>query len=99
MNRGRIQAQGNGCEDSESWNQNIVPTKENGYDKISILKNRLSTAQRIERQQCFRKVERFISQAPSAGYDVCNNSYTPSPPYKDVRVDVEIIKGKAFKNE
>ncbi len=100
MNRGRIQAQGDGCEESESWAQKNIPTKQDGYDKITKLKKKLTKSQRQQRQRCFFKVKEFIQRAPHEGYDVNHSkSYTPIPPYKDVRVDVEIIQGKVFKDD
>lgn len=99
-NRGRIQAQGDGCEKSESWAQDNIPTKRDGYDWITSLKGKITIHQAQQRKQCFDKATRLIQQAPKEGYEVCPPiSYTPSPPYKDVRVDVEINQGKAFKDD
>lgn len=96
MNRGRIQAQGKGCEESQPWSQLNIPTKHDGREKVYMLKQSLNRTQRQERAMCFCQLERFISRAPSVGYDRCSRSYTPQTPQEDVRVDVEIIKGRAF---
>lgn len=100
MNRGRIQAQGDNCEKSESWAQEDIPTKQNGYDKIESLKRKLTRSQIRQRKRCFEKVNELIRHAPSTGYDACSPiSFTPRPPSADVRIDLEIIKGKAFKDD
>lgn len=98
MNRGRIQAQGCHCEESEAWAQAEVPTKSNGNDKVHNLKHKLTKQQQNQRKSCFEKVYRLIAQAPYNGYDVNLVSYTPNPPIRDIRVDVEIIKGRAFRD-
>lgn len=99
MNRGRIQAQGKGCEKSQAWTQPDVPTKRDGRQKALWLKQSLNRREKSEREACFDKLNSFIMQAPSLGYDTCNRSYTSQPPIEDVRVDVEIIKGRAFRDD
>ena len=98
MNRGRIQAQGDYCEESETWAQVTIPTKSIGRNKVVQLKNKLTQKQQKQRACCFCKVDRLIAQAPQNGYDVGSMSYTPNPPIRDIRVDVEIIKGRAFRD-
>lgn len=99
MNRGRIQAQGIGCQESESWTQDNVPTKNDGITFENALKGKLTKKEIQDRQSCFLKFERFINKAPKNGYDDnIKSSFTPYPPIRDVRVDVEIIKGRAFKD-
>ncbi len=98
MNRGRIQAQGKGCEQSQSWTQEIVPTKSDGRERADLLKMQLTRRELKDREYSFGKLDKFISNAPYSGYDVCTRSFTPIPPQEDVRVDVEIIKGKAFRD-
>lgn len=99
LHRGRIQAQGDGCEQSESWAQNDIPTKKDGDNYLQSLSQKLSKKQQKQRKKCFCSVRRFINQAPKNGYDDnVKPKFLPSPPYKDVRVDVEIIKGRAFKD-
>ena len=99
MNRGRIQAQGMGCEKSQPWSQPDVPTKQEGRDKSEVLRSQLNRRELSDRRDCFPRLTRFIEQAPPRGYDVCKRSYTPIPPHEDVRIDVEIIKGKAFRDD
>lgn len=99
MNRGRIQAQGKSCEKSQKWSQLEIPTKQDGRDNAELLAKQLTKKEYDERRRGFDKLYRFINQAPSTGCEECKRSYTPYPPIEDVRVDVEIIKGKAFKDD
>lgn len=96
MNRGRIQAQGQECQESEAWSQSPPPTKTKGKSMSKSLQRKLSKRELKERRSCFEKLDRFIKHAPHDGYDTCHKSFTPFPPKEDTRVDVEIIKGKAF---
>lgn len=99
MNRGRIQAQGDSCEKSECWAQNEIPTKVDGLSMSAKLKNQLSQKELTIRATCFQKLERCINQAPNEGYsENIKQSFPLSPPKKGIRVDVEIIKGYAFKD-
>ena len=99
MNRGRIQAQGRSCQKSESWAQVSVPSKNEGMNKSSSLQQQLNRRELQDREQSFAKLEKFIRHAPVDGYDECTRSFTPIPPQEDVRVDVEIIKGRAFRDD
>lgn len=99
MNRGRIQAQGDRCQKSEPWAQVDIPTKGEGFDMSKRLKTQLTKKELKIREYCFQKLERFIRQAPHDGYDAnVKPSFILSPPLRDIRVDAEIIKGRAFKN-
>ena len=98
QHRGRIQAQGGGVEESEAWAQNYIPYKSDGHDMIDDLKLKLSMDALKQRQNSFERAEMFIDRAPSGGWDTSRQSYPGCPPHGDVRVDVEIIKGKAFKD-
>lgn len=98
LHRGRVQAQGGGVEESEAWAQSDVPNKSDGYCMTVSLKRKLRKKDLKKRERSFKKLDKFIGNAPSAGYDYSSQSYTPFPPQGDVRVDVEIKKGKAFKD-
>lgn len=100
LNRGRFQAQGGGVEESRAWSRESVPTKDEGKDWIDELKQKLSPKEQKERRVCFEKAVKWVDAAPIDGYDaMIITSFLPSPPKKDVRVDGEIRKGKAFKNK
>lgn len=98
LHRGRIQAQGGGVEESEPWASYDIPYKSDGYIMVEDLKVKLSNGALKQRRQAFDKVEKFIDRAPACGWDVSTQSYPGCPPNRDVRVDVEIKKGKAFKD-
>lgn len=99
MNRGRIQAQGLGLEESEAWAQANVPLKSDGYNMITRLKGKLTEKELRIRQKPFDKVARLVANAPIKGYDIFQQSFSPCPPIKDARVDVEVKAGRAFKND
>lgn len=99
QNRGRIQAQGTGVEESESWCVELPPNKSRGYIMIEALKVKLNHKALRQRKVPFKKAKRFVETAPNVGWDVSTQSYAACPPYKDARVDVEIIKGRAFKDD
>ena len=98
LHRGRIQAQGGGVEESEPWASCDIPYKSNGHIMVDHLKMKLSNEALKQRRLAFDKVEKFIDRAPTSGWDVSTQSYPGCPPNRDVRVDVEIKKGKAFKD-
>lgn len=98
QHRGRIQAQGGGVEESEAWAQSYVPNKSDGFGMVVSLKGKLGEKELKQRERPFKKLDKFIEKAPRVGYDYSSQSYTPIPPCCDVRVDVEIKKGKAFKD-
>lgn len=98
FHRGRIQAQGGGAEESEPWALCEIPCKSDGHIMVGALKMKLSNEALKQRRRAFDKAEKFIDRAPAYGWDVSTQSYAECPPYRDVRVDVEIKKGKAFKD-
>ncbi len=101
LNRGRFQAQGKGLEESRAWSTDDVPYKKNGQQYLDELKGKLTKVQKKERLQCFTRASAWVERAPSDGYDAFTQvvtTFMPSPPLRDVRVDVEIRKGKAFRD-
>lgn len=91
---GRIQAQGNGLEESETWQQSEPLSKEAGLTILEKLKNRLSTKDQKLREKPFQEAERFIEQ--SHGVDAPLRKSFRNRKTKDVRVDVEVWSGTAF---
>jgi hypothetical protein len=97
MNRGRIQAQGNYLEESESWGEIGEITKNDGHDKITDLQERLTNQEMVDRNRAFQKLENFIDDAPQNGhYAQIIKSFSNSPQERSVRVDIEIRSGRAF---
>ena len=95
-NRGRIQAQGGGTEKSEAWAQKKPPTESDMLEMCDRLERRLTARERKVREECLLEVRRFIQSAAKAG----GMSAPVSKSFlkrgsKDIRVDLEIIKGKA----
>lgn len=102
QNRGRFQAQGDGLEKSRSWAEIYVPTKLNGHGFIDELKGQLTHTELAARLDCFAKATKWVDDAPKNGYNVVTiikTSFPPYPPIKDIRVDGEIYRGSAFKDE
>lgn len=68
--RGRIQAQGDKLEESESWAQNEPLTKKEGLSLLEKLKNKIPKKEAEIRKKPFKKAERFINNGP---YQVVGN--------------------------
>jgi hypothetical protein len=97
VHRGRIQAQGGGIEKSVSWVQEIPPTREEGLNMIDTLENRLSPSEAKIRTKAFEKARIFVNQAAkNGGIDAQISKSFRVKGTKDIRVDIEVITGKAF---
>lgn len=95
--RGRFQAQGNGTEKSVAWKKIIPITKDEGNNSLNALKNKLTPAELSIRIKCFNIANKFISRVPSGGVmATIKHPCVPFPPYRDVRVDIEVLAGIAF---
>ena len=94
--RGRFQAQGEGIEESESWSQDEPLTKSDGLNLLDRLKNKLSAKDLDKRRKAFEKTERFISGAQGGVDAPKKKSFYDDKQRRDIRVDVEILSGKAF---
>lgn len=97
MNRGRIQAQDDNLEESESWATDDEITKNEGSNKSNLLKAKLTPLQLSNRTRAFVKLDSFISSAPANGnYAQIIKSFHHNPQNRKVRVDIEIRQGRAF---
>jgi hypothetical protein len=95
--RGRIQAQGEGCEESEAWAQNEPPDTDTGLELLEALKKKLSPSQTNKRKKSFDDAEKFIKQAGKNGGVAAKVSKTFKVKNSaDARIDIEVIKGIAF---
>lgn len=95
--RGRFQAQGEGLEKSVSWARIQPLTKNQGKCSLGSLKDKLTKREYKQRRQCFSKAQSFIEKAPKDGYNIIYKfPFTPFPPVKDIRVDIDIFEGKTF---
>ncbi|MGH1339236.1 MAG: hypothetical protein ACRBFS_24170 [Aureispira sp.] len=95
--RGRIQAQGGGVEESESWAQDEPLKISKARLLFRLLIAKLSPKEQIKRQKAFDKAEQFAEQASKTGgaHAKLNRSFKVFGS-KDERVDIEVISGKAF---
>jgi len=96
-NRGRIQAQGGGVEESESWAAENPPTWQAGLNMLHDLKKKLHKSERKNREELFEKAEGYIRAAgKKGGMDAPVTKSFKKKNSKDVRVDIEVILGVAF---
>ena len=95
--RGRLQAQGGGLEESESWASDNPPTLKEGLSMLEKLKNKLSKKEQNNRQELFEKAEHYIMSAGEKdGVDAPVKKTFLKKGSRDVRVDIEVILGVAF---
>ncbi|MCB0550778.1 MAG: hypothetical protein KDD19_24625 [Phaeodactylibacter sp.] len=94
--RGRFQAQGDGLEESESWSQDEPLTKSNALELLGKLKGKLKPADVEKRKKSFEKAKRMIEDAEGGIDAVKKRSFYDDRKRRDIRVDVEILGGKAF---
>ena len=93
--RGRIQAQGEGLEASESWAQDEPLTAKKGLGLLRRLKKKISEADAAKREKQFHKAEGYINRASQVG-GLDPHKKTFKKKDSDARVDIEILSGKAF---
>lgn len=96
IHRGRIQAQGGGLEESESWARATPPTFSDIMGLIDRLEARLTPKDRRIREKGFAQLRRAVEQATGAGglWARCIRSF-PQPLLGQIRVDLEVITGRA----
>ncbi len=92
--RGRIQAQGDGLEESVNWAQDEPLTKQDGLNLLSELKGKLNEQAYKKRAAQFVEAERYIQNAN--GIDAIKKKTFRNRKTKNVRVDIEILAGTAF---
>lgn len=101
VHRGRIQAQGGGIEESETWAQNNALTGAAGRTMLTKLQAKLTEAEAAHRGEAFGQARGFIDRAEKsngvdASHGVIRKSYPVKPRIDGRRVDIEVHKGKAF---
>jgi len=94
--RGRVQAQGEKLEKSETWTQNNPPTKNEGVQIVEKLKNKISKEETKKREKQFEEAKKFINRAPKDGVcaPVSKTFLVKNTDHE--RVDLEVIRGIAF---
>jgi hypothetical protein len=94
--RGRIQAQGGGTEKSEAWSRDEPPTESGMNALCDSLEKQLTPRERQDRERPLASLRRFIHLAASAGGVIAPVSKSfMKPGSKDIRIDLEVIKGQA----
>ena len=100
--RGRHQAQGidiPGGNDSRHWERGDPYPAAAGHSDLSGLEAGLGKAARERRETCFKLAHRFITNAKNGGgVGPTSVSWPAARPHEDtdVRVDIEVRKGRAF---
>ena len=97
--RGRIQAQGEKLEESESWAQVEPPTIKQAEEMVGKLKGKLPKKALKIRESAFRKTLRFIRNGPYKVIDRKISKTFMVPDTDHERVDIEIQNGTAFTKE
>ena|ERR1700730_2778851 len=92
--RGRIQAQGGGTEKSVAWAQPDPPTENDMLGLCDRLERQLNTREKKVRELALLELRRFIQAAAKGGglSAQVRKSFLVRGS-KDIRVDLEIIKG------
>ena len=97
MNRGRIQAQGNGTERSESWALNTDHYKSMGIACVDNLQRRLTNPELILRTKALQQCRNRILTTPSYGVSApMKKTYYDDTRNRRIRVDIEVNAGVAF---
>ena len=97
MNRGRIQAQGGGCEKSESWALNTDHYKHMGITSVDDLQGQLTNFELLLRTNALQQCRDRILSTPSYGVSAqMKKSYYDDFRNRKIRVDIEVNAGVAF---
>ena len=97
LHRGRIQAQGGGIEKSVSWSRATPPTVTEGLTMIDELISQLSPVEYQIRAKASEDARKFVIRTgDNQGVDCLVKKSFRVKGTQDIRVDIEIIKGRAF---
>ena len=87
LHRGRIQAQGEKLEESESWAKNESLFEKEGYKLVDKLKNKISPFEAKRREKQFNNVKKFIKRAAmNGGIEVINKFFSKKFPVKKHKI-------------
>ena len=94
--RGRVQAQGGGTEKSEAWAQQKAPGKSEMLRKCDSLKGQLTPSEARDRAEPLEHLRSYITTAAEGGgvNAPLKKSFLKRGS-RDIRVDLEVIKGMA----
>ena len=94
--RGRVQAQGGGLEESESWDEEKPLRALPGHHLLYGLRLKIPPREATVKQEPFLKAQRFIdSAAVAGGVGFCQKAF-PVRGSRDQKVDIEVRSGRAF---
>ncbi len=94
--RGRVQAQGSGTEKSEAWAQKKPPGESEMLRKCDSLEAQLTPSEATDRAEPLQRLRNYITAAARCGgVDAPHIKSFRKRGSKDIRVDLEVIKGKA----
>jgi hypothetical protein len=96
LHRGRIQAQGGGTEKSVAWARQEPPTEDDMLEMCDRLERQLTARERKVRVRALLELRRFIQAAAHSGgvFAPVSKSFLARGS-KDIRIDLEVIKGMA----
>jgi hypothetical protein len=97
--RGRVQAQGGGTEESESWAESRPPTVTQVLAIVDLLEGKLTPKQKRDRAEPFADVRRYVQKAGRAGglwaHPRPHRKSFPKRGSADIRVDLDVLRGRA----
>ncbi len=97
-NRIKVEAQGGGTQESESWpNPQQPPTVADVLDMLTKLEAKLTVSERQARQQAFAQARAYVPQLAASGYTApppLQRSFPQPPLQGGVRVDLNIFSGR-----
>lgn len=97
MNRGRIQAQGDGTEKSAAWAILTDHFKYMGIASVDNVDSQLTNAERNVRRNALQQCRNRILTTPSYGVSAqMKKSYYDDFRNRQIRVDIEVNAGVAF---
>lgn len=94
--RGRIQAQGGGTEKSEAWSRDTPPTVAEILELCDRLEAQLTARERADRTLPLAQLRRWVRSAAGGGGVAApvSKSFLKRGS-RDIRIDLEVIKGMA----
>ena len=99
MNRGRIQAQGDNTEKSAPWAVMDDHYKHMGIYSVSDLEGQLTRSELRLRVKALRKCRQRILTTPHCGVTaLMKKSYYDDVRNREIRIDIEVSAGIAFKD-
>lgn len=96
--RGRIQIRGPDMDEefSWAWAQDTPPTKQDSLRELDKLYNSLTKKQKKARKDAYAKARKWIRELPETGVDAQVSKSWGNKDDSSKRIDIEVIKGKAF---